>query len=81
MNNVKTIQSETQSVGIFAFIAAYYSRILEQTVSISQAKALVNAQCAFVAFVMPIELGIAYRALALLWFVLALLQCKSRLQD
>lgn len=81
MNNVKTIQNEVQSVNVFALIASYYSRILEQTVTTSQAKSLVNAQCAFVALIMPLELGILYRIIALLWFAISVLQCKSRLAD
>lgn len=78
MNNVNIIQNEVQSFNIFVVLANYYSNMLEQTISISQAKAIANAQCAFIAFVMPLDLGYLYRIVALLWFVLALLQCKSR---
>lgn len=81
MNNVKTIKSEVKTVSILAIIAAYYSRILEQTVTVSQTKSLINAQCAFVALVMPADLGITYRIIALAWFGMALLQCKIKLQD
>lgn len=79
MNNVKTLESEMQSVGVFAVIAAYYSRILEQTVNVEQAKSLVNAQCAFMALVMPIDLGYTYRIITLVWFVLSVLQCRIKL--
>lgn len=88
MNNVNSIQSEVnimrgsvQSVSVFAVIAAYYSRVLEQVVTVSQARAMVNAQCAFVALVMPLDLGYTYRVVALVWFALALLQCKIRLAE
>lgn len=78
MNNVNTIQNEVRTFNVFVIIANFYSCMLEQTVTISQAKALTNAQCAFFAFVMPVDLGYLYRILAMLWFVLALLQCRSR---
>lgn len=81
MNNVNSIQSEVKTVSIFAIIASYYSSILEQVVTISQAKAMVNAQCAFVALVMPVDLGYTYRLVALVWFALSLLQCKIRFND
>lgn len=81
MNTVKTIQNEAQNVSVFAIIAVYYSRILEQAVTVSQAKSMVNAQCAFVALIMPLELGLLYRFIALLWFAIAVLQCKQRLSD
>lgn len=79
MNNVKTIESEMQSAGIFAVIAAYYSRILEQTVNVEQAKSLVNAQCAFMALVMPFDLGYTYRVITLVWFILSVVQCRIRM--
>lgn len=81
MNNVKTLENEMQSVGIFAVIAAYYSRILEQTVNIEQAKSLVNAQCAFMALIMPLDLGYTYRIVTLVWFVLSVVQCRIKLGD
>lgn len=80
MNNVKTIQNEVQTMSVFAIIAGYYSQILEQTITVCQTKALVNAQCAFVALVMPVDFGMTYRFVALVWFIIALLQCKIRLQ-
>lgn len=79
MNNETLVKKEMQAIGIFAMIAAYYSRILEQTVTVRQAKALVNAQCAFVALILPCELGIVYHALAFVWFLAAVLQCKERM--
>lgn len=78
MNNEITIQSGIEKVNIFAVIASFYSSILEQEVTIAQTKSLVNAQCAFCALVMPLELGFAYRIIALLWFVISVLHCKQR---
>lgn len=81
MNNETLVRKEMQTMGIFAMIAAYYSRILEQTVTVRQAKALVNAQCAFVALVLPCDLGFIYHALAFVWFLVAVLQCKERMNE
>ena len=81
MNNETLVRKEMQTIGIFAMIAAYYSRILEQTVTVRQAKALVNAQCAFVALVLPCDLGFIYHTLAFVWFLVAVLQCKERMNE
>lgn len=81
MNSVNSIQSEVQKVSIFAIIAGYYSSLLDQVVTVAQAKSMVNAQCAFVALVMPVDLGYTYRVVALAWFALSLLQCKIRFND
>lgn len=81
MNSVNSIQSEVQKVSLFAIIAAYYSSILDQVVTVAQAKSMVNAQCAFFALVMPVDLGYTYRVVALVWFALSLLQCKIRFND
>lgn len=87
MNNVNIIQNQTSNIpnqsivaNILMAIANYYSNILEQTVTVSQTKALINAQCAFIALIMPIELGVLYRFISLAWFVIAVLQCKQRMQ-
>lgn len=81
MNTTKIIKSEVQVMNVFELLAAYYSRILEQLVTADQAKSLVNAQCAFVALVMPIDLGYLYRIVALVWFAVAVLQCKIKMAD
>ena len=44
--------------------------------SVSRAKALVNAQCGFIALIMPLDLGIVYRLVALAWFVTAVARCR-----
>ena len=81
MNNETTVGKNMQTVGVFAMIAAYYSRLLEQDVTVRQAKALVNAQCAFVALVLPCDLGFIYHSLAFIWFLVAVLQCKERMNE
>lgn len=79
MNTAKTIQSEIQTVSILSVIAGYYSRMLEQVVSVDQTKSLISAQCAFLALVLPFDLGYTYRIVTLLWFVYSVLQCKIKM--
>lgn len=79
MNTAKTIQSEIQTVSILSVIASYYSRMLEQAVSVDQTKSLISAQCAFLALVLPFDLGYTYRIVTLLWFVYSVLQCKIKM--
>lgn len=64
-----------------AAIAAWYSDILEQTVTERQAIAMVKAQLAFFALILPLELGMVYRAVALALFASALLQCRRRMAE
>lgn len=87
MNNVNILQNQASNIKnqsivscILIAIANYYSNILEQTVTVSQTKSLINAQCAFFALIMPMDLGMLYRAVALAWFVISVVQCKQRLQ-
>ena len=57
-------------------IAHYYSRMLEQPVSVRQTLHLMNAQMAFVLTVF-VDSPILFRALCAAWLVVALLKCKS----
>lgn len=57
-------------------IANYYSRMLEQRVSVRQTLHLINAQMAFVMTVF-VDSPILFRALCAAWLVVALLKCKS----
>lgn len=57
-------------------IANYYSRMLEQPVSVRQTLHLINAQMAFVMTVF-VDSSILFRALCAAWLVVALLKCKS----
>lgn len=81
MNNQLTLHTEFQSAGIisslFEQLAIIYSGILEEEVSVSKTRALVNVQCAFFAVIMPIDLGYVYRILALVWFVISLLRARQ----
>lgn len=83
MKNEKTIVNRPERVSIplsanriMVFVAAWYSTLLEENVSVSRAKALVNAQCGFIALIMPLDLGIIYRLVALAWFVTAVARCR-----
>ena len=64
-----------------AAIAAWYSDMLEQNVTERQAIAMVKAQLAFFALILPLELGMVYRAAALALFASALLQCRRRMAE
>ena len=57
-------------------IANYYSRMLEQPVSVRQTFHLINAQMAFVMTVF-VDSPILFRVLCAAWLVVALLKCKS----
>lgn len=83
MKNEKTIVNRPERVSlplslnrIMVFVASWYASLLEESVSVQRAKALVNAQCGFVALIMPLDLGIIYRLVALVWFVTAVARCR-----
>ncbi|MCM1078643.1 MAG: hypothetical protein NC344_03330 [Bacteroidales bacterium] len=65
----------------FTAISAWYGRILEQTVTVRQAKAMVMAQVAFFCLILPLELGPVYRTAALAWFAYTLSQCRLRMAE
>ena len=83
MKNEKTIVNRPERVSIplsanriMVFVAGWYSTLLKENVSVSRAKAPVNAQCGFIALIMPLDLGIVYRLVALAWFVTAVARCR-----
>ena len=57
-------------------IANYYSRMLEQPVSVRQTLHLINAQLAFVMTVF-VDSPILFRVFCAAWLVVALLRCKN----
>lgn len=83
MKNEKTIVNHTERVSLsqslnrlMVFVAAWYTTLLEENVSVQRAKALINAQCGFIALIMPFDLGMTYRFAALIWFVAAVARCR-----
>ncbi len=58
-------------------LTQFYSEILGEKVSLSQALALLNAQAAFVFAIFPADMSFALRAVGLAWLVSALLNCKK----
>lgn len=94
MNNEITLQNNVSTAlgneirhlansieAVFAAIATWYSAILEQNVTVRQAKALVMAQVAFLAMVFPADLGMVYRAASLALFAGSLLLCRQRMAE
>lgn len=77
MNNVSAVSKKTSTFSVFCFIASYYSRVLDEQLTVSQTKAIVCAQCAFIAVVMPFDFGMLYRAVAVAWFVVSMLRCRT----
>lgn len=54
-----------------------YGIILGETPSPRYALRILHAQAALLMFLFPLTLGFAVRILLLLWFVVALLQCRG----
>lgn len=81
MNNVSVISKKTSTFNVFSFIAAYYSRVLDEQLSVAQTKAIVCAQCAFISVIMPFDFGMLYRAIAVAWFVIAMLRCRTEMRE
>ncbi len=63
----------------FRMLGKYYSDVLERDISLCQAKALTEAQAAFLAAVMPADYNLLLRTLACAWFVIALRKCRRLL--
>jgi hypothetical protein len=57
-------------------LSEYYSKLLEEKVSVKQTLLLLNAQISFLFAVFPIALSIVVRILFVAWFVYAVMQCK-----
>ena len=58
-------------------LSSFYARLLEVRVSPLQALYLTHTQLAFFAMVFPIYMPLLVRFLFLLWFCLALIQCRK----
>lgn len=54
----------------------YYSYVLGKDVSMRQTWMLIEAQVAFFAGVMPVNINIIVRAIMFMWFVTALKKCR-----
>lgn len=55
----------------------YYSNVLEKDVSMRQTWMLIEAQTAFFAGILPINIHIAVRILMIVWFVATLKKCRK----
>ncbi len=58
-------------------LTQFYSEILGEKVSMSQALSLLNAQAAFIFAIFPADMSLLMRGVGLAWLVSALLNCKK----
>lgn len=62
---------------LYGIMMCLYGIILGETPSPRYALRILHAQAALLMFLFPFTLGFAVRILLLLWFVVALLQCRG----
>ncbi len=57
-------------------LSNYYSKILEEKISVKQTLLLLNAQISFVFAIFPANFSLILRFLFIVWFTTAVVQCK-----
>ena len=57
----------------------YYSIVLERNLNMRQTWALIEAQAAFFLGILPVGYAFILRAVALVWFIIALKKCRKLL--
>ncbi len=57
----------------------YYSLVLERNLNMRQTWALIEAQTAFFLGILPVGYAFILRAVALVWFIIALKKCRKLL--
>ena len=57
-------------------LSIYYSKILEEKISVKQTLLLLNAQISFVLAIFPANFSLILRFLFMVWFATAVVQCK-----
>ncbi|MBR7018678.1 MAG: ATP-binding protein [Prevotella sp.] len=57
----------------------YYSLVLERNLNMRQTWALIEAQAAFFLGILPVGYAFILRAVALVWFIIALKKCRKLL--
>jgi hypothetical protein len=57
-------------------LSNYYSKILEEKISVKQTLLLLNAQISFVFAIFPANFSLILRFLFIVWFATAVVQCK-----
>jgi acyl-CoA reductase-like NAD-dependent aldehyde dehydrogenase len=57
-------------------LSIYYSKILEEKISVKQTLLLLNAQISFVLAIFPANFSLILRFLFIVWFATAVVQCK-----
>lgn len=60
-------------------LGRYYATVLEREIDEKQARALTEAQLAFLAFILPADYSLLLRAAACLWCFTAIRKCRSLL--
>ncbi len=83
-NNMETSGLEMMSSRVAIWIrkpqlklCKYYSKILNQKLTLKQTRVLVNAQAAFICAIMPADCSLWLRMVCGIWLVSALLKCKN----
>jgi hypothetical protein len=61
---------------IIVALSLYYSKILEEKISVKQTLLLLNAQIAFIFAIFPASFSLILRFLLIVWFATAVIQCK-----
>lgn len=58
-------------------LSKYYTKLLDEKVSVHQTLLLINAQLAFFFTVFPVDCPLLARLICLVWLISALLKCKN----
>lgn len=62
-------------------LGKYYSSVLERKLSMRQTWRLIEAQLAFIACMLPADISLGARLIAVSWLVSAVLRCRRALKD
>lgn len=61
-------------------LGRYYSYVIERNLDMRQTKAITEAQMAFFATILPVEMPILLHLAACTWFIMSLKKCRSLLK-
>lgn len=61
-------------------LGRYYSYVIERNLDMRQTKAITEAQMAFFATILPVEMPILLHLAACMWFIMSLKKCRSLLK-
>lgn len=61
------------------WLRKYYSAVCEKELTFSQTLLLLNAQAAFIATAMPLDMHLLIRIACCAWLVISLLKCEEKI--